>query len=50
MVNPMPKKIAHSTTKPKNNASILPVPSVISVSVISSAGNVPSGDINPASF
>src|ERR1700733_7035434 len=30
--NPMPKKTAHSATSPKNNASILPVPSVISVS------------------
>ncbi len=29
---PMPKKMAHSTTSPKNKASILPVPSVISVS------------------
>jgi hypothetical protein len=28
----MPKKMAHSTTSPKNKASILPVPSVISVS------------------
>jgi hypothetical protein len=34
MENPMPKKIAHRITSPKNNASILPVPSVISVSVV----------------
>src|ERR1700687_6233330 len=30
--NPMPKKTAQSATSPKNRASILPVPSVISVS------------------
>jgi hypothetical protein len=29
---PMPKKTAQSATSPKNRASILPVPSVISVS------------------
>jgi hypothetical protein len=49
MVNPMPKKIAHRITSPKNSASILPVPSVISVSVASSAGNVPKGLIETAS-
>ena len=30
--NPIPKKTAQSATSPKNRASILPVPSVISVS------------------
>jgi hypothetical protein len=30
--NPMPKKTAQSATSPKNRASILPVPNVISVS------------------
>jgi hypothetical protein len=29
---PIPKKTAHRITKPKNSASIFPVPSVISVS------------------
>lgn len=36
MEYPMPKKMAQRITSPKNRASILPVPRVISVSVVSS--------------
>ena len=43
MVKPMPKKMAHRITSPKNSASILPVPRVISVSVASSRGTVVTG-------
>jgi hypothetical protein len=35
--NPMPKNTAHRITRPKKSASILPVPRVISVSVVSSS-------------
>jgi len=36
MEKPIPKKTAHKITRPKNRASILPVPRVISVSLASS--------------
>jgi hypothetical protein len=47
---PIPKNSAHRTTSPKNKASILPVPSVISVSSDASHCEVVNGVIKASSY